>query len=145
MRRRRPETALIKNYEVTGEGTVRCKCGYEEKRATGIWENCPNCGLVSWEVVKSEFKKNTCETCGLFHNAIRPCWNCSFSPRQLIPADRTPRWIPASWFSFLTEITTKLQELKWTRTYATGETSFERDWKPTAEIKEEFDKIIGEL
>jgi Zn finger protein HypA/HybF involved in hydrogenase expression len=44
---------LVKNYEVTDEGTVKClNCGHEETRSIGIWAKCPVCGVRSWFVEK---------------------------------------------------------------------------------------------
>ena len=39
----------------------------------------------------------------------------------------------------------KLKDLRWTKTYQTGETSFERDWRDIQDIKAEHDKIMAEI
>lgn len=49
--------------------------------------------------MNTEFKPNTCETCALLNNSIRPCGDCLFFPLARGPEGRTPKWIAASWFS----------------------------------------------
>ena len=41
---------IVKNYDVTDRGTIRCKCGHEERRVTGVWHRCPRCWRRSWFV-----------------------------------------------------------------------------------------------
>lgn len=49
---------LIKNYEVTEHGTIKCKCGHEEKREIGVWKRCPRCFRRYWYVKMDKKEKD---------------------------------------------------------------------------------------
>ena len=46
----------------------------------------------------ADFKPNTCETCALLHNAIRPCGHCTLSPYKYGDVGRENCWRAAGWF-----------------------------------------------
>lgn len=50
----------------------------------------------------SIYEKNTCVTCALLHDDVRPCYKCTCSPCKLPVCRcddvRTSCWQPAGWF-----------------------------------------------